>query len=80
MDVDITDNAAAALGAVPGLRERAEEMLRGIIESAGDVSSACIDPGTWLRLHVGGAIIWYTLDLGLRLATIRSVRGSEEAA
>ena len=81
--VIITDNAGAALSAVPGLRQRAEEMLRGILETAREVDScqpASIDPDMWLRLHIGGSIVWYTLDLLNGVATIRAVREVSDAA
>jgi hypothetical protein len=75
--VEATIATAAALAKVPGLRERAEESLLAILETAREIRRLSdghteleFDVGHFLRVRVGDHMISYTLNLDLSVATI----------
>lgn len=85
MEYRLEANAAAfnVLAAKPSLRQRVEEMLTGILETAeelhrtGQFSGISEEP---MRVHVGGVLIWYVLDLQRRSAKILLVDRAPEDA
>jgi mRNA-degrading endonuclease RelE of RelBE toxin-antitoxin system len=66
--IEATTEASDTLAAKPKLRQRVEEMLTGILETAeelrrtgqGTFSGTSEQP---MRVHVGDFVIWYVLDL-----------------
>jgi mRNA-degrading endonuclease RelE of RelBE toxin-antitoxin system len=73
--IETTNDASDVLAAKPKLRQRIEEMLTGILETAeelrrrgqGSFSGASEQP---MRVHVGEFVIWYVLDLERHTAKI----------
>ena len=73
--IEASTTAADLLAAKPLLRQRVEEMLTGILETAEELrrtgqhafSDIAEQP---MRVHVGGYLIWYALDLEGRSAKI----------
>lgn len=75
--IEATPATAAALAKVPGLRERVEESLLAILETAREIRRLSdghteleFDPSHFLRVRVGNHMISYTLDLSLTSATV----------
>ncbi|HEY2029697.1 MAG TPA: hypothetical protein VGH20_10865 [Myxococcales bacterium] len=75
--IDATPATAAALAKVPGLRERVEESLSAILETAREIRRLSdghteleFDAGHFLRVRVGSYMISYTLDVALTVATV----------
>src|SRR5712671_3322820 len=73
--IEATNEASNVLAAKPKLRQRIEETLTGILETAeelrrrgeGTFSGASEQP---MRVHVGDFVIWYVLDLERHTAKI----------
>ena len=75
--IEATAASAAALAKVPGLRERVDESLLAILETAREIRRLSdgnaeleFDTGHFLRVRVGSYMISYTLDSGLTVATV----------
>lgn len=75
--IDATSASAAALAKVPGLRERVDESLLAILETAREIrrlqdglTDLEFDAAHFLRVRVGDYMISYTLDRGLSVATV----------
>lgn len=75
--IEATTATAAALAKVPGLRERVEESLLAILETAQEIRRLSdglteleFDAAHFLRVRVGNYMISYTLDPTLTLATV----------
>jgi hypothetical protein len=77
--IDATATAMAAMAQVPGLREKVEQMLRAVLETALELrrlQASQIDMLTKndaMRLHVGDFAVWYVLDVDRRAAKVVSV-------
>jgi hypothetical protein len=73
--IEMTVDASDMLAAKPKLRQRIEEMLTGILETAeelrrtgqGTFSGASEQP---MHVHVGDFVIWYVLHLERHTAKI----------
>jgi len=73
--IESTIEASGMLAAKPKLRQRVEEMLTGILETAeelrrtgqGTFSGSSEQP---MRIHVGGFVVWYVLELDRHSAKI----------
>src|SRR5438132_7455954 len=83
--VEATPTAGRALARVPGLRERAEEVLTAILDTAVELqrqSGNFWAPGPadeqFMRVRVAGHMISYTLDLERRAARILLVERISE--
>lgn len=88
--VDATPAAAAALAQVPGLRQRVEDVLRAIIDTAVEIrrmqdgfSYFDARPGEFMRVRVASYLISYTLDVEAQAAKVlfveRAAGRSDEA-
>lgn len=81
--IEATTEASEMLAAKPKLRQRVEEMLTGILETAeelrrtgqGTFSGASEQP---MRVHVGDFVIWYVLDLERHSAKILLIDRASE--
>lgn len=89
--IDVTSASAIALGKVAGLRDRVEETLKGILETAAEIrllhnDRLLLENATFMRVHVANHVISYTLDLNAQLATvllvepIRKGNGNDESS
>jgi len=74
MQVEASLTAAHIMTNIPGLRQRVEEMLTGILETAEEIRRLRgIDATTTdqpMRVHIGGYVISYLLDLDRRIAKV----------
>jgi len=73
--IEATTEASDVLAAKPSLRQRIEEMLSGILETAEELrrtgqGSFSDDSEQPMRVHVGDFVIWYVLDLERHSAKI----------
>jgi hypothetical protein len=73
--VEFTLMAGHQISDVPGLRQRVEETLTGILETAEEIRRAHgfrfgLSPEDPLRVHVGGYLVSYSLDLDQQLAKV----------
>jgi len=81
--IEATIAASDALAAKPRLRQRVEEMLTGILETAEELRRT--GQGTFsgaseqaMRVHVGDFVIWYVLDLERHSAKILLIDRASE--
>ena len=84
-EIEATPSASASLAKVPGLRERVEEVLIGILETGAEIrrlqqgySFFNDHANQFMRVRVAKHMITYTLDLDRNVAKVLFVEPIRE--